>query len=410
MRTLLLLLLGLPAAAWAAPWAFSEPTTVAGEVGEPHFHQLGGAGRRHLATSDSGVALAWGDDRSGNPQVYLAIGQRYKQGFERHEQLSDGDEAYEPALVSLGDDRWLAAWEQDNAVVARVVTRFGLGEIFVLAADGARQVTLASALGGRVAAVWARDVPGGQQLESAGLEIRGDRIVVRQPAVPVAPVDERPFQAFPSVVWTTDGALLVAWEDRRAGHTRLFTARRETDAGFTTATQLNEHNAPTEGDQELVGLGTGVMRVVLAVDAAAGIRAIWLDKRMAASGYAVWGAASADGGRSFGANAIVQDAQGAAVQQWHAALAGGVPGFVAAWDDTREAWLDENESGDVLLSWNLDGEWSSDLVVPGASGSGYQGSPAVALDPDGGIHLAWIERDDLSSPSRLRYLHGRWQD
>jgi hypothetical protein len=61
-----------------------------------------------------------------------------------------------------------------------------------------------------------------------------------------------------------------------------------------------------------------------------------------------------------------------------------------------------------LLSWRTDADtgWSADLVVPGASGEGYQGSPAVTLDPEGDLHLIWIERDDLSSPSRLRYLRG----
>jgi hypothetical protein len=44
--------------------------------------------------------------------------------------------------------------------------------------------------------------------------------------------------------------------------------------------------------------------------------------------------------------------------------------------------------------------------VPGASGNGYQGSPAVTFDANGGLHLVWIERDTLSSPTRLRYMHG----
>jgi hypothetical protein len=31
----------------------------------------------------------------------------------------------------------------------------------------------------------------------------------------------------------------------------------------------------------------------------------------------------------------------------------------------------------------------------------------VTLDPHGGLHLVWLERDDLTAPTRLRYLHGR---
>ena len=148
------------------------------------------------------------------------------------------------------------------------------------------------------------------------------------------------------------------------------------------------------------------MRVVLAASDAGIVRAVWLDKRNPASGYAVWGAVSADGGNTFGANAIVQDELGATVPQWHAALAAGAEAFVAAWDDTREGWGDDAESGDVLLSWHDGQAWSADLVVPGASGDAYQGSPAIALDPHGDLHLIWIERDNLSAPTRLRYVRG----
>lgn len=403
----LLLLLCLPGVVTAAPWIFSDPVTVAAEPGRPHYHHLDGAGRRHVAASDSEVAVVWEDDRSGAPQVYVAIKALDEPGFGRVERLSSGGEAYEPAIAALGEGRWLAAWEQDGAVVARSIGAGGLGVIRPLGAAGSRQVTLAGDAAGRVAAVWARDQSGGQVLEAAELRVVGTDVELLQPAAAVAPVGAHPYQGFPAAAWARDGALLVAWEDRRAGHTRLFATRRERGAVFAAEVQLNEHTAPTEDGRELPGMGSGVMRVVLAADATGAVRAIWLDKRNAAAGYAVWGAASGDGGRSYGANRIVQDENGAAVQQWHAALAGGAPGFVAAWDDTREAWSDEAETGDVLLSWNLDGDWSPDLLVPGASGPGYQGSPAVAIDPRGDLHLLWIERDDLSSPSRLRYLHGR---
>jgi hypothetical protein len=408
MPALLALLLCLPALVTAAPWVFSEPLTVAGDAGPTHYHHLDGAGRRHVAASDAAVALVWEDDRSGAPQVYLAIKSLDAARFGRLEQLSTGAEAYEPAIVSLGGGRWLAAWEQDSAVVARVVEGGRLGAVRPLAGAGSRQVTLAAAPDGRIAAVWGRDQAGGQLLEAAELGLEGGEIALGRPAEWVAPVAAHPYQGFPAAAWAADGALLIAWEDRRAGHTRLFATRRENGGVFPRETQINEHNAPTEDGREVLGLGSGVMRVMLAADASGAVRAIWLDKRNAASGYAVWGAVSGDGGRTYGANQIVQDEQGAAVQQWHAALDGGMPGFVAAWDDTREAWADDSESGDVLLSWNLTGQWGADLLVPGASGPGYQGSPAVTLDPRGGLHLIWIERDDLSSPSRLRYLHGRW--
>jgi len=102
----------------------------------------------------------------------------------------------------------------------------------------------------------------------------------------------------------------------------------------------------------------------------------------------------------------VQDELGDAAPQWHASVRGGKPGFVAAWDDARENWGDPHETSDALLSWRSDAGWSADLLVPLASGEGYQGSPTIALDPKGDLHLIWIERDDLSSPTRLRYMRG----
>ncbi|MCB1925076.1 MAG: hypothetical protein KDJ27_15260 [Gammaproteobacteria bacterium] len=406
MRAMLACLFALPVIATAAPWTFSEPVTVAGDG--DHFHHLDGAGRRHVAAADGAVALVWEDDRSGAPQVYLATKPVDAADFGRIERLSDGTEAYEPAVVGLGGGRWLAAWEQDGGVVARLVTPDGLGEVVALARTGARQVTLAAG-SDRIAAVWARDSAGGQLLETADITVAHDALAVAAPVVPAPTAGEHPYQGFPSAAWAADGALLIAWEDRRAGHTRIFATRRDASGAFASETQLNEHNAPKVDGHEVVGLGSGVMRVMLAADAKGGARAIWLDKRNAASGYAVWGAASDDNGVHYGANQIVQDEQGGAVQQWHAALASGRPGFVAAWDDTREVWSDERETGDVLLSWHAGDHWSEDLLVPGASGSGYQGSPALALDAQGGLHLTWIERDDLTSPSRLRYLQGRWQ-
>lgn len=408
MRTLPALLLCLPGFVCAAPWEFGEPVTVAGVSDVAHFHHLDGAGRRHIAATADQVAVVWEDDRSGAPQVYFAIKPLRAQVFAAEMQLSDGKEAFEPAVAALGAGRWLAAWEQDGALVARLVDAQGMGVILPLAGAGSRQVTLAVDGAGRVAAVWARDQQGGQLLEASELHVAGDSLSASA-AVTVAPLAEHAHQGLPAAAWSADGALLIAWEDRRAGHTRLFATRREGVAGVASEVQLNEHFSPAEGGQEMAGLGSGVMRVMLAADAGGMVRAIWLDKRNAASGYAVWGAASSDDGRSFGANGIVQDEGGAAVQQWHAALAAGKPCFVAAWDDAREAWSDSNETGDVLLSWNFAGDWSSDLLVPGASGAGYQGSPALALDPHGDLHLLWIERDDLASPTRLRYLRGQLQ-
>jgi hypothetical protein len=407
-RHLILLLMCLAPAVCAQPWAFGDVITVADGTQPPHYHHLDGAGRRHVAASAGAVALVWEDDRSGAPQVYFASKPLQADAFAQGARLSDGEEAYEPAIVALEDGRWLAAWEQDGAAMARVIDAGGvLGPVRVLAGNGGRQVTLASDRAGRIAAVWAAEYGQGLLVEAAELRVDGREIAHTAAAVTVAPLAERALQGYPTAVWGREGRLIVAWEDRRAGHTRLFFSWRDPGRAFVATRQLNEHFAPQDGASGAVRLGSGVMRVILASDAADSVRAVWLDKRDAASGYAVWGAASDDGGRSFGPNEIVQDALGAAVAQWHAALAGGSTGFVAAWDDARERWGDSAEPGDVLLSWRSAAGWSPDLIVPGASGAGYQGSPALAFDPHGDLHLAWIDRADLSAPTRLRYLHGR---
>ena len=393
----------LPVAAESAGWRFEQPQELTPQGVGGHFHHLDGAGRRHVAAGTGGIAVTWEDDHSGAPQVYVVIRLNESNGFPARYQLSNGEEAYEPAIVSAGPGRWLAAWEQDENVVARFIDAEGPGPATVLAEDGARQVTLAGDDAGQVAAVWARDRSAGQLLESASLRIAGRAVELAELAVSVAPLQSHAYQGYPTATWVPDGRLVVAWEDRRAGHTRLFYSSRKTGGAFVAERQLNEHNEPPPDEALDVRLGSGVMRVMLATDTGGNVRAIWLDKRDAASGYAVWGAASADGGRSFGTNAIVQDDLGSAVAQWHAALAGGPGGFVAAWDDTREAWGDESESGDVIISAQEDASWSADLVVPVASGEGYQGSPAVALDQNGVLHLVWISREDLSAPTRLFY-------
>ena len=394
--------------AWSAvggaQWRFQAPIDLTAADAQPHFHHLDGAGRRHVAAAGGAVAVAWEDDHSGQPQVYLAVMPAAAGHFGLRYQLSEGEEAYEPAVVTAGPAVWLAAWEQDGSILARLVDEQGMGPVTTLA-KGARQVTLAAADAGRLAVAWAKSSPQGQQVQVARLQRDGRQVGLASEAIAVAPV-ERPFQGYPSIAWTSNGDLVIAWEDRRAGHTRLFHRVQDAKGGFTAERQLNEHNAPPPGEIAEAGLGSGVMRVALAATDT-DVRAIWLDKRNPGSGYAVWGAVSRDGGRRFGTNAIVQDEQGSAVAQWHASLAAGDGLYVAAWDDAREGWGDDSEPGDVILSWYEDGAWSPDLVVPVASGEGYQGSPAVALDESGTLHLVWIARADLQGPTRLYYARAR---
>jgi hypothetical protein len=132
--------------------------------------------------------------------------------------------------------------------------------------------------------------------------------------------------------------------------------------------------------------------------------AAWEDKRDFRHGYDIYGAELGADGR-YGANVRIQDDFGELSQQRHVALAGDSSGrLIAAWDDTREG------NADLVLSWREEGAWSDDLLVPVASGPGEQQQPTIALDGEGRLHLAWIERPSVGAPTRLRYAVGRFVD
>jgi len=406
----LFLLAALPLAAHASPWQFSDPVDLTETELPPHFHHLDGAGRSQLAVAGSFLALTWEDDRDGDPQVYVAIKAIEAAEFHRQERLSTGAEAYEPTIVSLGENHWFAAWEQDGAIVGREI-KDALGPLIPISGENGiqgGQVTLAANGSDELVALWIRLEQGSRTLTATRLDLGATPGSVDTQIV--APVPGKAFQGYPAATFAGDGNLVVGFEDRRKGHTRLYVTWRAPDGGFSEALQINEHREPDPALGLSGGKGTGVMRITLSAGEGRLIRAAWLDKRSPGSGYAVWGSLSEDGGRSFMANEIVQDEFGASTAQWHASVLHGADGFVCIWDDAREAWdEDDEEAGDVFVSWRRENGWSEDFAIPGASGEGYQGSPVGDIDNMGNLHVAWIERENLQSPSRLRYILGRRQ-
>ncbi|MEJ2176871.1 MAG: hypothetical protein P8Y12_02710 [Gammaproteobacteria bacterium] len=398
----------LPLSCLAAPWEFDSPVRVTVQDLEPHFHHLDGSGRRHLASGDNNLALVWEDDRSGTPQVYAAVKALAEGTFTQEFQLSTGEEAYEPALVSIDGDRFVAAWEQDNEIWSCLITELGISPAVNLSTRPAKQVALAADSAGNVAAVWADIENRNQTVVAVPLTV-GDGSITSGSPIEIAPIAGEHYQGYPATAFTADQRLAVAWEDRRAGHTRLFASWRESQNAFSSAFQINEHRSPDPSLPYSAGKGTGVMRVTLAGNDTEFLQAVWLDKRNPSSGYAVWGTRIDSGKSLAGPNKQVQDELGSAVPQWHASVTRYASGFVSTWDDSRENWSDENEVGDVFISWQTDDGWSEDLLVPGASGEGYQGSPVITVDRFGDMHLAWIEREGLTGPTVLKYLRGTYR-
>lgn len=390
------LALAWPVPVSAAPWEFSAPVPVTAVQGDGLFHHLESAGRSNIAVSGERVAVVWEDNRSGTPQVYVALKPAGASAFDREYRVSAGKPAHEPAVAALGDGHFILGWEEDGQVWARVARPEGLDPARRLSTRPAGQIHLAVSAAGEVQAVWAERAGNFNRILTAVLKVTEGALEAGA-AKPVDAALPRQDQLYPVAAWPQPGVLFVAWEDRRHGHTVLLYSRAAGQR-FSPPSRLNER-PPRRSPA--YGRGSGVARVALARYGENGLAAVWTDKRDFQGGYDIYSALSPDAGRSFGRNRKVQDSFGDAFGQWHGAVAGNRAGDLAVvWDDDRD------ESADLWLAWPEAGGWSENLAVPGASGPGQQHNPAIALDDAGRLHLAWIAQQD-SGPTRLMYLSAR---
>lgn len=383
----------------AETWEFGEPVEVTPTSGDGIFHHLESAGRRNIAVSDQTVAVAWEDNRDGTPRIYLARKERNARDFSTEVKISGNGEAYEPSLVALEDNHFALAWEEDGGIHVRLVTPTGLGPAVILEDNTAMQASLAvhdqhlllvySRQEGRYGRIWL------QHLVVDDLTLRPSQ---RCPVDAEAVKDD---QLYPTAV-SLGKRVIVAWEDRRAGHT-IIMAAQTTDAEpcrFTAPQRISER---PPGPSMPYGKGHGVARVALAGYGTNRALAAWADKRDFREGYDIYAAEYQAGKQSlFGPNGKVQDTFGGFAQQWHTTVAGHPSGkLVVAWDDNRDG------NADIMLSWREVDGWSDDLAVPGATGGGEQNHPTIQLDKEGNLHLAWLERATIGGPTRLRYLFGK---
>ncbi|MFN2350070.1 MAG: hypothetical protein ABR558_10940 [Thioalkalivibrio sp.] len=382
--------LALPA---TADWSFDEAKAVGGEAREGVFHQLDGTARQHLAVDEGFVAAAWSDNADGSYQARAAF-RALGEDFGAVQTLSTGAEGYQPVVVALGDGRFLFAWEQDQRVWMRTATAQGLGPAVQVDEAQSTEPSLAAHSEHGVVAAWVRREGRVMRLYSAPLRVAGDGALELGDARPVDPEPAARDQLYPSVA-VTDAGVVIGWEDRRHGHTRLYTGFRPHGGDFGAPRGLNDQ--PQGPRTALFGAGSGVTRVALAARGDR-VAAVWMDKRDYRSGYDVFAALSEDGGRSFGANEMVQDMFGAETPQWRPAVAMDPGGLsLAVWDDTRD------DTPDLWMSWREDGEWSDDVAVAPAYGPGAHTSPAAAFGPDGRLHLLWTSRTQ-EGLSRLGYV------
>jgi len=404
MRALIFCALLFNSGAQAAPWEFEPPIAVSGKAAQGVFVHLESAGRKSIAVSAGWVAVTWEDNRDGVSRCYVALKAPGQNSFGAALQVSAQQESAEPAIVGLDGGRFVLTWEENGRVWVRSLTAksASFATPRALSTRPGTQASLGYAAHGDLYAVWSEQGARYWQIKLARLTllVQGGIHAARAVTVDASTLGD---QSYPSIAVESAGRAVVAWEDRRGGHTRLYSALSKYGGARIAPPQpLNE--AVWRGQALGFGRGTGVMRVALAAQGGDGVAAVWADKRDFQSGYDVYGGFARSPSFHFGANEKVQDEFGNNFAQWHPAIAASRGGRVAVvWDDDRDG------SPDVWLSWrNADG-WSDDLAVPSASGPGVQSDPSLAMDEAGNLHLAWVEKTDLNSPSTIRYSFGRAQ-
>ena len=379
------------ATAQAAPWEFGEPVTVSGS--RPGvFHHLEAAGRQSIALSAGTVAIVWEDNHDGSARAFAALRSVQKNGFVE-QPLSGRQAAYEPVVAALPQGDFVFGWEEGGHVWVRTGGPAGFGAALKLSRAEAAQITLAAGELG-VFAAWAER--SGKHMAIRCARLKTGAALSAEPAQAVTAPQEDD-QIYPALV-VLKSAVLLAWEDRRDGHTVILHARTPDGRKFSNAQTLNEQ--PKQRSRTL-GRGTGAARVTLARLDAEHAAAAWLDKRNFLGGYDVYTAQSEPGVARFLPNELIVDDFGKNIGQWHAAIAAQAGLLAVAWDDDRDG------SSDIWLSWREASGWSENLAVPGAAGTGIQASPAMVMDEGGGLHMAWIEQQNANAPTRLRYIEAR---
>jgi hypothetical protein len=384
----------------ATGWSFSPKVALSDAPKSGVFHHLEGAGRKHIAVSGDQLAVVWEDNSSGAPQIYLAQKSTSQHRFGKAIRVSNGQEAYEPAIAPISGARFVVVYEQDATVYARLLTRQGVSDALLLSDSVAAHPSVA-AYGDDMMAVWREKQQHRYALKVARLKVENLAALKQVVSYQVEPELVDTPLLMPSITINQSTAC-IAWEDRRAGHTRLmYSVSDLDDINFSTPTYLNEfYSNRNEYDK-----GNGVTRVSIAGFGDGEVLAAWMDKRVGGKGYGIYAALGSDGGADFGPNEKVHSKQGDELPHYNPSVAGnGAGNFVVAWDDFRQG------DSDIWLSfYNEDSEWSSDFFAVPASGRGEQTHASVALDDEGGLHLLWIERADSNSPSQLWYSTGKSQ-
>ena len=355
------------------------------------FHHLDVSGRKSIAVNQDNIAVVWEDNRSGKPQAYVAFKHSKQNEFTKAVQLSDARfDAYEPTVLAINQQQFLFAWEQQQQVWLATGNARQISQAVQVDTHASSQAAMTITPCGKIYASWIQHLKPHQQLVVSKITLANNKPSFSKPVTVDASYSPRR-QSYPSIAATQNG-IAIGWEDREHGHTRIYTCFSSDGTHFTKKKPLNELSPP---QSTKYGRGTGATRVALASHDNT-VVATWMDKRNFLGGYDIYAAISHDAGITYGKNEIVQDMLGENQPQWHPAIAINHRGVAyVAWDDPRD------DSPDVWLSRRLSNEWSEDQLVEPASGEGQQDNPSISFDPEGKLHIVWIEQ--AGNKTRLRY-------
>ena len=395
--------LSLSTKSYAQFWSFTAPVDITHGQVDKVYHHLESSGRRNIAVSANTVAVVWEDDRSGDPSVYLALKNKNEDNFNVELKISGDGEAYEPSIIALARNRFALSWEEDGKVYVRVINAEQLKNIKLaiaiqLPAKEAMQSGLTSN-GDQLFVTLSKRVEHYNQIQLEQLDVDHQENLKLLKSCRVDPEPVKSDQLYPTAVIVKD-RIMIAWEDRRKGHTIIMGALSQSDdfCQFPPPQRISQR----PGNRKLpYGKGYGVSRVALGHFGQSDILAAWADKRNFREGYDIY-ASVYDKPGIWGANQSVQDDFGGVARQWHTTVTGHSNGRqVIAWSDEREG------NSDIFYSWFDDSEWSEDLTIPGASGVGEQTHPSIILDDEGNLHVVWVLRKEVGGMTRLRYTLGR---
>ncbi|MGD8526805.1 MAG: hypothetical protein PVJ63_11190 [Thioalkalispiraceae bacterium] len=395
MKRLLVLLYFLALPVYAQYYQFAGAIEVT--LSKPGtFHHLDGSGRKNIAVSDKQVAVVWEDNRTGTPQVYTAFKALDATQFDDSLRLSQPQhEAYEPTLLAVDNDTFLYAWEANQHAWLTTVSHNKPGPVQQLDKQHSTQVSLTRTREGKIYAAWIQHTKQQQQVMLSEISFKDSQLRIAKPVL-VDTLSRQRHQSYPSLV-AVDNGLVIGWEDRQHGHTRIYTSYSADGKQFAPKQLLNDFTPPPNPEY---GRGTGATRVALASGTRQRVVATWMDKRNFLGGYDIYAALSNNAGKSFGADEKAQDMLGENLPQWHPAIAIDSRNRVfVAWDDPRDG------SPDIWYSLRDAQGWSDDEILGPASGAKAQTNPSLCFDQHDRLHVVWLHQTD--NGTELRYSHSQ---